>query len=392
MELRFTEEQERFRKDLLDFIGKEIPSTWTEEWLGESDDLSWALSKEFARKMGRKGWLGIAWPKEYGGGGRSQMEQLIFDEELAYHRAPALPYWLAINRVGPSILAFGTEAQKGQHVAGITSGETTWCQSFTEPNAGSDLASLQCRAVSDGDYFRITGEKIFTSYAHRSQWAVLLARTDPSVPSHRGITYFLVDLKTPGIRVQPMEDMHGEIHTCRLYLDNARVPKENILGEVNHGWYVATATLDYERSGVHNAAEALRIFEDLMKFVREATEDGVPLTQDPLVRHNLADMATDIHVARLHAYRLAWMMQQGIRPNVEASACRLQATEMRRRLANIAVKLLGPHGQLKKGSKWAYLNGSIERFYVEGVVDTIAVGTSEIQRNVLAIRGLGLPR
>ena len=392
MDFTFTKQEKAFRQELREFMNREMPPGWSEEQPSEITGENWPIAREFGRKLAAKGWLGLAWPEQYGGQGRSQIEQLIFDEELAYHRAPRAPYWLAINRVGPSIMAFGTEAQKRQHLRGITNGEVTWCQGFTEPNAGSDLASLETRAVEDGNAFVVNGEKWWTTHAHLAQWCVLLARTDPHAPKHRGITYFLLDMDTPGVTVRPLIDMHNEHEASYVFLNNVRIPREQVLGNVNQGWQVATTTLDFERTGIQYAAEARRILDDLVDFVGKTVVDGKPLAADPVVQNSLAEAAININISRLHAYRLAWLLQKGSKITTEASISKLVWTESWRRLADTGMQILGPYCQLRKGSNWVRLHGILERYYIFGIAASIAVGATEIQKNILAVRGLGLPR
>lgn len=392
MEFQFTEAEENFRKEVRGFLEEQLPAEWYRQSQNDVSEENWPFTKRFARRLAEKKWLGLPWPKEYSGQGCSQVMQLVFDEELAYYRAPRHSWWLGTNRVGPTIIMHGREDQKRQHLAGITSGEMTWCQGFTEPNAGSDLASLQCRAKEDGDDFVVNGEKMWTSYAQWSDWCVLLARTNPDAPKHRGISYFLLDMKTPGVTVKPILNMAGDRESNYLLLNNARINRRNLLGEKDRGWEVAIGTLNFERTGVHHAGEAKRILEELVEYARETKHEGRALIDEPMVRYRLAQMNIEINIARLLAYRLAWMLDSGIVPTREASTSKLFATEMKRRLANVGMQLLGDYGALRPGSKWAPLRGNVERLYVWGVVDTIAVGASEIQRNIIAVRGLGLPK
>ena len=392
MDFDFTEAEEAFGKQIRDFLRQELPPDDILESLDVLGDEGWQFARQLARTLAKHGWLGIAWPKEYGGQGRSFMEQLIFNEETAYARVPRGPYWFAIDRVGPTIIRYGTEEQKQRHLRPIIAGEVCWCQGFTEPNAGSDLASLQCRAVEDGDDFVVNGQKTWTSYGSRADWCILLVRTDPDAPKHRGISYLLLDMKTPGITQRPLIDMLGGHHASQVFLDNVRVPKANLVGEKNMGWYVTTATLDFERSGIHYSAEARHIFEELVEYVKETRRNGKPLAKDPIIRNKLAAMAIEIELSRLIGYRIAWMQSMGLVPNNEASMGKLFGTEMWQRLANTGMQILGLSSQLKKDSKWAPLMGRIGRFYLNSVAGTIYIGSSEIQRNIIATRGLGLPR
>ena len=221
------------------------------------DDAQFAFAHAFTKKLGRKNWLAVSWPHEYGGLDWPFWKQFIFNEELAHFDAPVVGR-NATRFLGPTVMRYGTEEQKKQHLPGILSGETVWCQGYSEPNAGSDLGSLQTRAVQDGDEFVINGQKIWTSMAHHSQWIFMLARTDPEAPKHRGISYFLVHMHTPGITVKPLIDMSNGHHFNEVYFENVRVPRSGLLGELNRGWYMATTTLSYERSGIEGPAAAAR--------------------------------------------------------------------------------------------------------------------------------------
>jgi alkylation response protein AidB-like acyl-CoA dehydrogenase len=298
----------------------------------------------------------------------------------------------ATRFLGPSIFRYGTEAQIKQHIPGILSGETIWCQGYSEPNAGSDLASLQTRAVQDGDEFVINGQKIWTSMAQHSDWIFMLARTDPDAPKHRGISYFLVDMKTPGITVKPLIDMSNGHHFNEVYFDNVRVPRSGLLGELDRGWYQATTTLSFERSGIEGPASATRYMGLLTQYAKETKRNGIPLANDPIVRQCLAQLAMEIEVARALAWRIASVQANGDVPGPEAPALKVFGSEMFQRIAQEGMRLLSLYGQLQPGSKWAPLAGAIERLYLVTVSRTIAAGTSEIQRNIIAERGLGLPK
>jgi len=389
MDFSFTEEEERFRAEVRRFLKKEV----TEELLKDLEERGEVdFSREFTKKLAEKGWLAMSWPKEYGGGGASMMEQLIFGEELGYHHAPSGAHRQGINLIGPCLIVHGTEEQKGKYLRAITSGEVVWCQGFSEPNAGSDLASLQCRAVADGDDYVIDGQKVWTSNAHRADWCHLLTRTDPDAPRHRGISYFLVDMKSPGISVRPLINMLASHDFNEVFLDNVRVPKENMIGEKNQGWYVSQTTLNFERSGIAVPASAKRTLEQLVEYAKETKRNGKPLAEDPIIRHKLSEMAVEIEVGRMIAYRVAWMQGKGLIPSYEASMSKLYGTELVKRLGDIGMQIMGLYSQLETGSKWVPLRGRIERAYLFSLGATIAMGTSEIMKNIIAVRGLELPR
>ena len=393
MDLRFTEEEDMFRHEIRDYLRQELPPGYLEgqrDWETASEE-AWAFYDDFTHKLGRKGWLAVAWPEEYGGRGWNPMQQLIFNEEMARHRAPRGDV-IGLHLAGPIIIGYGNEEQKKQHLEPTAKGEVTWCQGFSEPNTGSDLASLETRAVEDGDEYVISGQKSWQTNAHRAQWCLLLARTDPEAPKHKGISYFLMDMKSPGITVVPVLSMPG-IHTFNdVYLDEVRVPKSNLVGEENRGWYMAAKTIDFDRSQAANLVAAKRNLEELVQYAKETRHNGESLAQNPHIRHKLAELAIEIEVARMLGYRVVWMQTRGLQPNYEASIVKLYSSELSQRLANVGMQVMGLHGQLLRGSKWAPLRGRLALSYLLSVSSTIAAGTSEIQRLVIAVRGLGLPR
>ena len=258
--------------------------------------------------------------------------------------------------------------------------------------AGSDLPSLQTRAVEKEDHFLVNGQKIWTSNAHVADWCNFLARTDPDAPKTKGLSYFLVDMKTPGITVRPIINMADGHSFNELFFEDVRVPKENLVGERNRGWYVATSVLNFERSAIEEAASLRRALDELVGYVKETKVNGKPLAKNPLVRHKLAQIAVEIEVARVLSYRVAWMLSKGWVPESEASAAKLFGTELVARASSAAMQIMGLHGQLAPGSKWPRLRGQIGSWYLACVGMLFGGGSSEVQRNVIAIRGLGLPR
>jgi alkylation response protein AidB-like acyl-CoA dehydrogenase len=394
MDFRFTPEQEAFRAELRAFLRAELPAGWGDDARNdreEGDEEQSGAARAFTRKLVERGWLTLAWPREYGGLGADPMRQLIYNEEMSYNRAPGAGS-LGVQMVGPTLMLHGSEEQRARFLAPIARNEESWCQGFSEPGAGSDLASLQTRAVQDGDDFVVNGQKIWTSNAHRAGWCILLARTYPEAPKHKGISYFLMDMRSPGITVRPLANMLGASHFNELFLDNVRIPRRNLVGELNRGWYVATTTLDFERSGIHRIMFALRLYEDVVRFAREVRRGGRALIAEPQVRVRLADLKIEFEVGRLLAYRVGWMQSRGLVPNAEASISKLYGTELQQRFSQSAMSVMGLPGVLVRGSKWAPLYGAVESYYLAAVSYTIAAGTSEVQRNIIAQRGLGLPR
>ncbi len=393
MDFRFTADEEAFRREVQDFVEKECPP----DLKGGDVNFFQQVGNLFAwrAKLAKKGWVAPAWPKEYGGAGMSIMEQFIYSMETARLRAPAPIFigGLAVAVIGPTIIIYGTQEQKKEHIPPILAGETMWCQGFSEPGSGSDLASLQTRAVRDGDDYVINGQKMWTTLAHLSQYMLLLARTDPDAPKHKGLSYFIVPMKSPGITVRPLYNMAGTHEFNEVFFDNVRIPAKNLVGEEHRGWYQAVTTLDIERSNIGSAVGQQQTVEDLVHFAQENKNNGaVRLSWDPALRYELAERYLEAEVSMLLSYRVVTMQSKGLIPNYEASAVKLYSMELNQRIANTGVRLMGLYGQLARGSKWAPLKGRLEFSYIRSVANTIEGGTSEIQRNIVAQRGLGLPR
>jgi alkylation response protein AidB-like acyl-CoA dehydrogenase len=390
MKLSFAPEQEAFRDEVRSFLKDTLPADW-EGADNAIDDESYEFGREFLKKLAPKRWIAPAWPKEFGGLALSHWDQVVFNEEMGYHRAPIVNT-AAVGYLGPTIILYGTDEQKQQHLPGITNGDVVWCQGYSEPNSGSDLASLQTRAVQDGDDFVINGQKIWTSQAHYADWMFLLARTDPDAPKHRGISYFLVDMKTPGITVRPLINMANGEGFNEVFFENVRVPRSGLLGELNRGWYIATTTLDFERSSIGGTSQAKRSLQDLTRFAQTETSAGKRIWDSAPVRHAIADMWIDLDVATLLSYRVVSMQARGLVPNYEASIIKVFASELVQKQAREGISIMGLYGGLWADGPWARLRGRFAKSYVATVGTAIAGGTSEIQRNIIAQRGLGLPR
>ena len=349
------------------------------------------------RKLSERGWIAPSWPAEYGGAGMSIMEQFIFNEEMAEARA-VRPGIITVQIAGGTIVALGTDEQKQEHLPPILSGEVIWCQGYSEPGAGSDLAGLQTRAVRDGDDWIINGQKIWTSGARHADWMILLARSDPDAPKHKGITYFIVDMHAPGVSVRPLVQMTNSAEFNEVYFEDVRVPHANVLGEVNRGWYGAVQTLDIERSSIGAAVGQRQALEDLVAFAKQKAGTASLLQHNPLLRYELADLYIAALAGRLLAYRVVSLQSRGRPPNAEASIAKLYTNELNQRLYRTAVKLLGLYGQLTPqmqasgNPELAPKGGRYEYWYLRSVANTIEGGTSEVQRNIIAARGLGLPK
>ncbi len=409
MDFRDSPEEAAFRAEVREFLRRE----WRpEDSDGEARSAAQAASQggraaleryqAWMKKLAARGWIAPAWPKEYGGAGMTVMQQFIFNEELAKARAPR-PGGIGIAMAGPTIITYGTEEQKREHLPGMLSGEVIWCQGFSEPEAGSDLASLRTTAVRDGDDYVVNGQKIWTSGAQYAHRMILLARTDPSAPKHKGISYFLLDMKSPGVTVRPLVNMAGTPGFNEVFFDNVRIPKKDLLGEENRGWYIATTTLDYERSSIGTSIAQTNAVEDLVAWLKE---DGAWKREDErrraALRIEIAERAIEAEAARLMSYRVISMQNRGLVPNHEASAVKIYAAELNQRITATQMKVAGLFGQLmgpggrENGSaadaRWAPKRGRFARAYLGAVASTIAGGTSEINRNIIATRGLGLPR
>ena len=404
MDFRDTPEEATFRTEVRAYIEAECPPGIRRRGFnamfggGGWDDLRMSREEYFkvnggwAKKLADRGWIAPAWPKEYGGAGMSVMQQFIFNQEMANAGAPrGGNYGIGTGWAGPTIILYGSEDQKQKYLPGIVKGDDVWCQGFSEPGAGSDLASIQTRAVKDGDDYVINGQKIWTSGAHVSKYMILLARTDPEAPKHKGISYFILDMRSPGIEIRPLVNMAGNHDFNEVFFDNVRVPKENLIGEENRGWYVGTTTLDFERSGIATSVSHGLMVRDLADFVRENREEGF-IAKQPGMQNEIADRLIESEVEGMLCTQVISMQNRGLVPNKEASVAKLFSSELDVRISNTAMSVLGMYAQLRKGSPYAAANGRVESTYLYATTSTVGGGTSEIQRNIIATRGLGLPR
>lgn len=392
MDFKFGPEHDTLRQEVRDFVKKELPQPW-DGFMGEVDGPEeLALDKKIRKRLGQKGWLTFAWPKEYGGGGADHIMQMVLNEELSYHRVPGKD-GSGNAFIGPCIIVHGSEAQKKQHVPPIAQGEVVWCQGFSEPNAGSDLASLQTSAVKDGDDYIINGTKIWTTFAHYGDWMHILCRTDPNAEKHKGITYFLLDMKTPGITIKPLLNVADGHIFNQCFFDNVRVPASNILGQLNRGWYAAATALDFERSSVASSAQSRRLLDDSITYLKSEKKNPHAPINKAVSRYKLADLLVQSEAGKVLNYRVGWMQRSGKAPNAEASVAKVFSTEFNQRLARTLMEMIGLKGlHYHKDKKRSPVLGRIEHHYLHSIASTVGSGTSEIQRNVIAWRGLGLPR
>ncbi len=404
MDWKDTPEQAEFRKGVQDFIAARLPQYYKDakqrrmleddfenDWQGDfanGTPEAKAAAREWAAALAERGWGAPHWPKEYGGGGLSTFEQFILRQEFAIATAPIVG-GSGVSLLGPTLLIHGTEEQKKKFLAPTLRGDILWAQGFSEPGAGSDLASLQCRAIRDGDEYVINGQKLWTSAAHKANWIFILTRTDPEAPKHRGISFLMADMTSPGVSVRPIMSMGFKHATNETFYEDVRVPVENIIGEENRGWYVAVTLLDFERSGISGAVQQIQQLEDLIALVKA---DAAP-HRASLVRGDIADRFIEAEVAMNISLRIASMQAAGRVPNYEASMGKMFTTEMSQRVARTGTKTFGLYSNL-----WAHseplspLGAQFTHSYADSVVMTIAGGSSEIQRNIISTRGLGLPR
>ncbi len=395
MDFQYTPEQDAFRLRVRSWLAEHLPSELKVE---DAMDERVAPNREiFDKRMAwhkqlyQAGWIGLAWPKEYGGQGAELMEQIIYNEEYAHARAPILPGYVGLGLAGPTIAQWGSEEQKQDFLPRILQGELVWCQGYSEPGSGSDLASLQTRAVEDGDEFVVNGQKVWTSGAQYADWMVLLARTDPEAPKHKGISYFLLDMKTPGVSVRPLVLLNGHSHFNEVFFEDVRIPKANLLGPKNEGWKVAITTLMFERSAAGGGGGGSQI-RRLAELAKQVEIDSRPAWRHSWVRQRLA--AFEIEKEALKYTRLRSLTRQlrGQPPGPEGSILKLAGSELGVRIAAFASELLGPYALLEAETEAVpdaprWLNRVLSaRQY------TIAGGTSEIQHNIIGERVLGLPK
>ncbi|MBI4620932.1 MAG: acyl-CoA dehydrogenase family protein [Desulfobacterales bacterium] len=387
MDFEFTKEEKALQEEVREFMKKES----TPEMLKETEDMGDIYGgpegRKIIQKMAAKGWLTPTWPKEYGGLGVSDVASYMIREEMGYH---GLPFgFVAAHMAGPTILRFGSDEMKKKWLPRIASGELEFALGYTEPQAGSDLSALNLRAEDKGDYFLLNGNKLFNTSCHIADCHWLACRTDFDVAKHKGVSMMIVDLKSPGITISPLITMAGW-QTNEVVYEDVRVPKENLVGEKNKGFYYLMAALDFER--MFPLGRYHRVFDELVEYTKKTIVDGKTLSKDPLIRQKLAQLSTEIEVTRLLYYQLAHILDKGGIPNYQSSMEKTFATECAQRIVNVGMDILGLYGQIKEGSKWAQLKGKVEKFYRTSIVETIYAGTSEIQRNIIAQRGLGLPR
>jgi alkylation response protein AidB-like acyl-CoA dehydrogenase len=390
VDFEYTDEQLAFKEEVRAFLRENHdPDVMDPTREGMAQLVDSPARRAFMKKLSERGWVGMSWPSEYGGRDMPGMYEYLLNEELATAGAPLIGKGVGI--VGKTIIRHGNERLKKEFLPKILNAEIEFAIGYTEPDAGSDLGSLKARAVKEGDGWRINGQKRFTTSAHFADWYWLAARTDPDAPKHKGITLFLVPMKAPGITIQPMETLGDNEITNEVFLDDVFVHDDYVVGEVNKGFYYVAEALDFERFTLYTVSAYVRKYEALRDAVREAERDGAPLKDDPIVRQRIAWFATQIHVAKMHMMRVVAKAAAGEVPNIESSMFKLWTTTLGQRFADEFMTMSGAAGALKKDNPHAPANGRFEHIYRYSVVDTVGAGTSEVQKNILARRGLGLP-
>jgi len=393
MDLNLNAEERQFRDELRAWLEIHVPKDWS-EWREKPLEESFPYLRAWQRKLDEGRWAAVSWPKEYGGRSATLMQQAIFWEEMARIQAPSMANALGLGLIGPTIIAYGTEAQKKRFIPKILSAEEVWCQGFSEPNAGSDLASLQTEAHLEGDHYIINGQKVWTSFGWVADWCELVVRTDPAVPKHKGLTVLLVDMKSPGVEVRPLRQMTGESEFNELFFRDVRVPRENVLGKVNDGWNVAISTLMFERGSYGARLHLLfkRNIDRLIELSRTFQRNGQPAAKDPLMRQKLAQCYAEIEIMRLNQLRAFSRTTATGVPGPEGSIQKIFWSELNQRLQQIAQEMFGPFGQLTSQDSRAVDNGIWSYGYLRTRGNTIEAGTSEVQRNIIGHFVLGLPR
>jgi alkylation response protein AidB-like acyl-CoA dehydrogenase len=396
MDFDFTDEQQRLRLEVREWLAASVPADLRGRGFAASraDREHVDRLRQWQRTLHTAGYVGIDWPPEYGGRGASIMEQIILYEEMSRAQAPQPVNRGGLSMLGPTLMKHGTPAQQARHLARILTAEEIWCQGFSEPNAGSDLANVQTRAVLDGDWYVLAGQKVWTSMAHVADWGFFLVRTDPAAPKHKGISFLLVDMKSPGISIRPLRQITGEAEFNEVFLESVRVPATNVVGMVNEGWGVALTTLAYERDLLTMIRHiSLRTaLERLVALARRTKKNGHTAADDPVLRQRIAALAIAERCLQLNGYRSLTCILTGGAPGPEGSTSKLFWSQVDQDLAEAATEVIGPYSQVAAPSPWAPDEGQWEFYALLARGSGIRAGTSEILRNILGERVLGLPK
>jgi alkylation response protein AidB-like acyl-CoA dehydrogenase len=388
MDFKFTDAQIAFRKEVADFLQGEISKGL---WKPACDAWIQGQDPSFTKRVAAKGWIGLSWPKELGGQGRSAVDRMVMTEEMLRYGAPAACHWFADRQIGNAILHYGTEMQKKEWLPIIMSGEAYVGLGLSEPDAASDLASIKTKATETEDGYIIDGQKVWTSCAKFMNYIYLVARTDPTAPKHRGISEFFFSTKLPGVTLTPTIDITGSEAWCETFLDQVKIPKTSLIGERNKGFYQVVNQLDFERAGLERLMGNYPLYEALIKYCKETKRNGQPLCKNSSVRSKLAQLQVEYEVGRLLTYRVALVIDEGRAPNTEASMAKAYSTSFEQHLAMLAMDILGLYGSLVEESKYEVLSGMAPASFLASKGYSLQAGTSEILRNIFAQRGLGLP-
>jgi len=397
VDFTLTPEQEAFRESVRAWLTANMPKEWDRRVTATSDvprPEAYDVLRQWQRTMYDAGFVGLTWPKEAGGQGLTFIEEMILHQEMALAKAPPILNILGVGMAGPTIVAYGTDEQKRRYPPKILSCEEIWCQGYSEPNAGSDLAALQTRAVKDGAHWVVNGQKVWTSLAHIADYMMLLARTDPDAPRHKGITYFLLDMKTPGVTVKPLRQLTGDAEFNEVFFDNVRIHESQVLGGVNNGWAVGMTTLMYERLALGFGLQVrLRIAVDgLIELARRMEKEGRQLTKDPVMRQKIAQLWIDTECLKYTGARAITKLLKGELPGPEASTGKMVWVETHQKIQELAMEIEGPYSQLMRGADRAVENGAWQYTFLRSRANSIEGGTTEIQKNIIAERVLGLPK
>jgi alkylation response protein AidB-like acyl-CoA dehydrogenase len=391
MDFVFSAAEEAFRAELRAFLDEELPDWWRGLWA--DDERVIGLTRQFCEKLAARGWLTWSWPSEFGGADGDLWSETILREEMWGHGEPRGPQYMNLNYIGPMIMRFGTAEQKARFLPPMAAGRVLWTQGFSEPGSGSDLASVTTAARADGDHFVVNGQKIWSSYANApAEWCLLLVRTDPAAARHRGLSILMVDMTLPGVTVRPIDSMAGPREFCEIFFDDVEVPAVCILGGVNEGWNMIMAGLAFERGGIPWHAKAAALIEVLIRHARTTVVDGRPLAERSEVRRKIAELHCRCEAARLTSYRVVSLLANGEVPTTEAAVAMIHGSTLDQAAGRTALELMGPTGLIVHPDRDAPIGGDMERYWVESIPATIAGGTLEIQKNIVAQRGLGLPR
>lgn len=398
MDFILSDKEKALINEIATFAKNNLPRDYKPHTQIDQECPDFEFENTMSKKLAQKGWLVMSWPEEYGGGGATHLEQTVYEMEIGYWRIPGA--WMGISGiqwVGPCLMIFGTEEQKKKFLPLIASGDKdgVWCTGYSEPNAGSDLANLQTRAIKNGDYYVINGQKVWTSTAHNARWCWLIARTDSNTTKkHQGLTLFIVDMKSPGITIRPLPNYYGRHHFNEVFFDNVKVPSVNLVGQENKGWYQLMQALAFERRslGPTMYGQFKRLLEELIEYGEDTKQEGKPLTQNPLIRHKLADLAINLEIIRLFAFQLTWRISQGVIPTYESSRNKVAADDIMKQIAFTSADILGAYSQVDPYSEWAKLNGVVQGTYLGFPGHHLAAGTDEVEKSIIAQFKLGLPK